>query len=199
MGEPATSAGAHGPGQERAPEAFRRYGLVDRLTGSGVEVVGHGDVVRLRMRPDPEHPDLRDADRVVAAATVVAAHVEEALSAGDGDRVLELGGDCTVQLGVVACAKSPHIGSVGLAYIDLDCDLTSPADGNGFADWQGVTHLLDAPDADPSMDVLRCSPQRLFVWSRPILGRRTRMGVSQSVRTVIATGPFGKTRGSRCR
>jgi len=122
--------------------------LVERLVAAGVRVIDHGDVVRLRMRPDPAHPRLGDVKRVIAAATVVAANVEEALGAGADDRVLVLGGDCTIQLGVVAGAKAATAGTVGLAYVDLDCDLTSPADGNGIADWQGVTHLLDAPDAD---------------------------------------------------
>ena len=144
----ATSAGAHGPGQEEAPATFRRHGLLQRLADCGLEVVDHGDIVNLRMQRDPEHPRLASADRVVAAAQAVAAHVEEVLVAHPEDRILVLGGDCTVQLGVVAGAKAALDDAVGLAYVDLDCDLTSPVDGNGFADWMGVTHLLDAPDAD---------------------------------------------------
>ena len=144
----ATSAGAHGPGQEEAPATFRRHGLLQRLADCGLEVVDHGDIVNLRMQRDPEHPRLASADRVVAAAQAVAAHVEEVIAAHPEDRMLVLGGDCTVQLGVVAGAKAALDDAVGLAYVDLDCDLTSPVDGNGFADWMGVTHLLDAPDAD---------------------------------------------------
>lgn len=157
----ATSAGAHGPGQERAPETFRRYGLIERLAGEGLDVRDHGDVVRLRMRPDPEHPHLCSADRVVAAAHVVAAHVQDILEADPADRILILGGDCTVQLGAIAGAKAAIKGTVGLAYIDLDCDLTSPADGNGIADWMGVTHLLNAPDADPRLAALDGRPPLL--------------------------------------
>ena len=147
----ATSAGAHGPGQEEAPATFRRHGLLQRLGDCGLEVVDHGDIVNLRMQPDPEHPRLASADRVVAAAQTVAAHVEALLAAHPEDRILVLGGDCTIQLGVIAGAKAALNDSVGLAYIDLDCDLTSPVDGNGIADWMGVTHLLDAPDADPRL------------------------------------------------
>ncbi len=157
----ATSAGAHGPGQEEAPDAFRRYGLMKRLDDAGLEATNQGNVVRLRMHPDPEHPRLASAARVVDAAHTVAGHVQHILEAGRDDRVLVLDGDCTIQLGVIAGAKAAVGDSVGRAYIDLDCDLTSLASGNGIADWMGITHLLDAPDADPDGQAcpasLRCS------------------------------------------
>ncbi|MFF1572603.1 arginase family protein [Leifsonia sp. NPDC058292] len=143
----ATSAGAHGPGQELAPAAFRRYGLLEGLAESGLEVIDHGDVVTARMRPDPDHPRLADASRVIEAARAVSRSVQQVLESDPDGRILVLGGDCTVQLGVIAGAKAAQGDSVALAYVDLDCDLTSPADGNGIADWMGVTHLLDAPDA----------------------------------------------------
>ena len=157
----ATSAGAHGPGQEEAPDAFRRHGLMERLADAGLEATDHGNVVWLRMHPDPEHPRLASAARVVDAAHTVAGHVQHVLETGPDDRVLVLGGDCTIQLGVVAGAKAAVGGSVGLAYIDLDCDLTSPANGNGIADWMGLTHLLDAPDADPRLSGLGGQPPLL--------------------------------------
>lgn len=157
----ATSAGAHGPGQEQAPAALREAGLVSRLRDRGLDVVDHGDVVEMRMQPDDEHPRLRSVERVVAVATTVAEHVERLLGAYPDDRLLVLGGDCTIQLGVIAGAKAAALGRVGLAYVDLDCDLTSPAEGNGIADWMGVTHLLDAPDADPRLAGLGGQPPLL--------------------------------------
>ncbi len=144
----ASSAGAHGPGQEHAPAAFRRHGLLERLAQEGVQVVDHGDVVHHRMRPDPGRPALGSVEQVLDAAVKVAEAVRPLLEADPEDRILVLGGDCTLQLGVVAGARAAMGDAVGLAYIDLDCDLTSPTDGNGIADWMGVTHLLDAPDAD---------------------------------------------------
>ena len=38
-----TSAGAFGPGQERAPSAFRAHGLLDALRARGLDVVDRGD------------------------------------------------------------------------------------------------------------------------------------------------------------
>jgi arginase len=157
----ATSAGAHAAGQEQAPDAFRRYGLIEQLASAGLKPVDHGDVVRLQMRPDPDHPRLGSVDQVVDAARKVADRVQSLLRANPADRILVLGGDCTIQLGVIAGAKAAVGNAVGLAYIDLDCDLTSPVNGNGFADWMGVTHLLDAPDADPRLAGLDGRPPLL--------------------------------------
>lgn len=164
----ATSAAAHGPGQERAPEAFRAHGLLERLTAAGLEVIDHGDVVHFRMEPDPDHPKLQSVDRVVEAARTVAGQVQRISQSEPDARILVLGGDCSIQLGVIAGAKAaagaPHA-RVGLAYIDLDCDLTSPQSGNGIADWMGITHLLDAPDADARLASLG--------GPRPLLTRHT--------------------------
>ena len=38
-----TSAGAFAPGQEQAPRALRRAGLVDKLRAGGAEVADQGD------------------------------------------------------------------------------------------------------------------------------------------------------------
>lgn len=197
----ATSAGAHGPGQELAPQTFRRYGLVERLTDEGLEVRDHGDVVRLRMRPDPEHRQLCSADRVVAAARLVAAHVQDILDGDPSDRILVLGGDCTIQLGVVAGASAASRGTVGLAYIDLDCDLTSPVHGNGIADWMGVTHLLDAPDADPRLAGLGgrpplLTPETLRLVAADLatpyeLDRLAKLGITRSTSDEVGADPAG--------
>lgn len=156
------------------------------------------------MRPDPEHPQLCSADRVVAAAQVVAAHVQDILVADPTDRILILGGDCTIQLGVIAGAKAANRGTVGLAYIDLDCDLTSPVDGNGIADWMGVTHLLDAPDADPRLAALDGRPPLLTPGTLRLVAadlatpyeqdRLTSLGISRSTSTEVGADLPGTLR-----
>jgi len=138
----ASSAGAYAPGQEKAPAAFRRHGLLDAFAESGIEARDVGDVASFRWRPDPARPKAMNLPAVVRSAQSVAEAVAEAMSAGDA--VLVLGGDCTVEVGTVAGALRGST-SVGLVYIDLDADLNTPQDSDGALDWTGVAHLLDLP------------------------------------------------------
>jgi arginase len=74
----------------------------------------------------------------------VSAEVERVLRAGRFPLVL--GGDCTIELGVVAGAQRAR-GDVRLAYLDGDADLSSPRHpGSGVLDASGVAHLLGVAD-----------------------------------------------------
>jgi arginase len=84
-------------------------------------------------------------------AQAVASRVADALAVDE--RVLVLGGDCTVELGVVAGALREGT-SVGVVYIDGDADLNVPATAEGALDWTGVGHLLDLPGALPELSSL---------------------------------------------
>lgn len=141
-----SSAGAYAPGQERAPAALREAGLADRLRSFGVDVHDLGDTERFRWQADRSHPRAMNAMAVARAAASTAKRVEKALD--DGDAVLVLGGDCTVELGTVAGAlRSSSTGDVGLVYIDLDTDLNTPAStADGALDWMGVAHMLGVAD-----------------------------------------------------
>jgi arginase len=143
-----SSAGAYAPGQEKAPAAFRRHGLIGALEAAGLRVHDLGDLPSFRWRPDPVHPKsmnlhaVRDIARGVADA--VASAMEEGFSA------LVLGGDCTVELGTVAGAQRDG-SKVGLVYIDLDVDLNPPHESDGALDWTGVAHLLELPGTEPEL------------------------------------------------
>jgi arginase len=110
LGAPLDSAG-EGQGEERAPEALRAAGLVDRL---GLRDAG--DVVEpLR---DPE----RDAATgIIAAGQVTAASATlrdvVASTLGGGERPFVLGGDCTLLPGALAGARVAS-GPLGLWMID---------------------------------------------------------------------------------
>lgn len=144
----ATSAGAYAPGQERAPAAFRRYGLEQALARRGRIVRDLGDVVSFRWRPDSTRPQAMNLDAVQRACELVARPVAAALTAQED--VLVLGGDCTVELGTVAGANTAGA-RLGLVYIDFDVDLTTPETSDGALDWTGVAHLLDLPGCEPSL------------------------------------------------
>ena len=96
-----TSAGAFAPGQEQAPRALRRAGLVDKLRAAGAEVADLGDSEVWRWRPDPAGPRAQNLGAVCEIARTTAGRVEDAL-AEPGGPLLVLGGDCTVEIGTVA-------------------------------------------------------------------------------------------------
>lgn len=139
-----SSAGAHWPGQDRAPRALREAGLVERLRSAGLEVTDHGDSSRVRFRPDPgRHP--QSLDRVVEVARSVAERVEAAAS--EGEMPLVIGGDCTIELGVLTgflrAGEDP-----ALLYFDGGVDLFTPATNpTGILDSMVVAHIVGEPGA----------------------------------------------------
>jgi arginase len=144
-----TSAGAHAPGQERAPETFRLAGVIDLLAERGFDVVDCGDLPKVRWVPDPENPRAQRAEAVARVASSVADVVDAA--AASADAVLVLGGDCTIEVGVVtAFARRPE--RIGLLYLDAGPDLNVPSAVRlGFLDWMGTAHLLGLPEATSAL------------------------------------------------
>jgi arginase len=147
----ATSAGTHYAGQERAPDAMRAAGLIERLVRAGITVTDHGNVVRDTFRVDAGHPRARNLAATVRAAQTVADAVE--FAARDGSVLLVLGGDCTITLGVLAGLQRVEPGT-GLAYFDGDADLGTPEDSGGILDAMGIAHLLGLTETE----LPACSP-----------------------------------------
>ena len=144
-----TSAGAFAPGQEQAPAALRRAGLLDLLRRSGVDVRDHGDREVWRWRPDREHRSAQNLGTVVEIVRDTARRVGDAMRAGE--TTLVLGGDCTVGIGTVA----GHVGAaerVGLIYFDTHADLNVPGSvREGTLDWMGMAHMLGEAGAAPEL------------------------------------------------
>jgi arginase len=140
LGVPA-SAGAHHAGQDRAPRALREAGLIGRMCDAGLDVADAGDLPGSVFAADPDHPRARN----LAAVAAVAREVAEAVAAQlkTGRRLLVIGGDCTITLGVIAGFRRPYP-DVGLVYVDGDADLGGAlgSDGSGILDSTGVAHLL---------------------------------------------------------
>jgi arginase len=142
-----TSAGAFAPGQEKAPAALREAGLVDALRERGAEVRDLGDRPVWRWRPDRERPRAQNAAAVAEIARDTAGRVEAAL-AGGGGPLLVLGGDCSIELGIIA----GHGERLGLVYLDLHPDLNTPETVvEGTFDWMGMAHALGVDGADPEV------------------------------------------------
>jgi arginase len=134
-----SSAGAHGPGQEKAPSALRKAGLVGALRETGLELEDLGDLPLTRFQPDQANRKRQSESRVVKVARQVADAVAGAV---EHDVIpLVLGGDCTITLGVVAGLLRRR--DLGLIYFDGDADLTTPEmTRSGIFDSMGMAHLI---------------------------------------------------------
>jgi arginase len=135
-----SSAGAHGPGQEKAPAALRQAGLLGALRETGLEVDDLGDLPVTRFTPDPANRKRQSLPRVIKVVRQVADAVAGAV---ERDLIpLVLGGDCTITLGVVAGLLRRQQ-DLGLIYFDGDADLTTPeTTHSGIFDSMGVAHLI---------------------------------------------------------
>jgi arginase len=143
-----SSAGAHGPGQEKAPAALRKAGLLGALREAGLELEDLGDLPVTRFQPDPANRKRQSRPQVIAVARQVADRVAAAV---ERDLVpLVLGGDCSITLGVVAglLRGQPDL---GLMYFDGDADMTTPeTTHSGIFDSMGVSHLIGQGDPQVS-------------------------------------------------
>jgi arginase len=142
-------------GTERAPEALRRLGVVERLGARD-----DGDLPVRLVGPEPD-PDLGLVGGRTVATTTLAIRQAVAALVSAGDVPVLLGGCCTLVPGAVAGLRDAAV-QVGLVYVDgqldLDDELTSPtkeaADlpcalvlGRGPAYW--LDTLGTAPLLDP--------------------------------------------------
>jgi arginase len=141
----ATSAGTHHAGQERAPDALRAGGFIERLQGAGLKVTDTGNVVSETFGVDRTGAPARNVTATVRAARAVADMVEHA--AREGAIALVLGGDCTITLGVLAGLQRIEP-DTALAYFDGDADLGTPGDGSGILDAMGIAHLLGLAETE---------------------------------------------------
>jgi len=137
-----TAAGAHSPGVEKAPDALRRAGLLDRLAARAT-VSDLGDLAVVPFAMDRAHPRRQNADTVARVARDVAQRTGAALQ--DGALPLVVGGECTILLGVLAGFLEAG-SDVGLVYLDAHPDLNTPDSVvQGALDWMGMAHVLALP------------------------------------------------------
>jgi arginase len=168
-----SSAAAHWPGQERAPAVLREGGLISGMAGRGWQIDDRGDLPLVRCRPDSRQPQNLELTIEVGSA------VRDQLSSyTPRRRLLVLGGDCTITLGVIAGLQRSEP-DIGLFYLDGGPDLRTPADqSEGCLDAMGVAHLLGLPGTESALvgisdrrPALR-SDQIVFVGGEPDLVER---------------------------
>ncbi|AFR46917.1 arginase family protein [Gordonia sp. KTR9] len=148
LGAP-SSAGAYCVGVERAPAALRDAGLVEQLAATGAEVVDAGDLTTRLWFPDRESPFAQNLSDETDALIELSAAAADLLAAGQ--RLLVLGGSCTVAVGMCAamalCGERPRI-----VYVDRHLDLNTPrSTAEGSLSWMGMAHALALEGAAPEL------------------------------------------------
>lgn len=135
-----SSAGAHWPGQEKAPQYLRDVGLVSYLENAGLDIMDYGDLPLVRFRPDKLHRHQQNLGTVVEVANRVADQIELALTKNNLPFVI--GGDCTIGLGVLTGFLRQD-NNLGLLYFDGHVDLNTPVTSpSGILDSMGMAHIL---------------------------------------------------------
>ncbi len=197
-----SSAGSYAAGQDRAPRALREAGLVQTLTSAGIDVHDAGDLTEQIWAPDRQDRFAMNTGQVVASVQELARRVPRLLT---GDRrLLVLGGNCTVAIGLAAGLNATFDNECGLLYVDRHFDLNTPATTiEGALDWMGVAHGLDLPGsraefagAFPARPVL--DPGRLaFLGVDPTQAtdfereQVARLGISVTTQSELIADPAG--------
>ena len=138
LGAP-TSAAALGAGHEKAPQALRAAGLIERLQSLGYSVTDMGDDPVAMYQPDEESPRARNLPRVVGALEALKPRVEAAVKTGGLPLIIS--GDCSSALATIAGVRRYYRGA-SIMYMDRDADLNIPATSHsGCVDGMVVSHL----------------------------------------------------------
>ena len=135
-----SSAAAFLPGTEKAPQALRAAGVVEKLKNIGYEVTDMGDCPPRLFADDEEHRRARNLPAIVAGLNDLKVQAEIAVKSGA--LVLVLGGDCAQVIGLLTGARRYHK-HLNLLWMDRDADLNTPASTpSGRIDGMVVAHII---------------------------------------------------------
>lgn len=116
--------GAKNLGVDVGPDAFRYAGITKKLTQAGLDVTDLGNITsENRENLDPGDPKLRYLSEIVRVSEEAAKKTEQAIR--DGSKVVALGGDHSICLGVVAGASTAVNNDIGLIYFDAHGDMNT--------------------------------------------------------------------------
>ncbi|HSX43754.1 MAG TPA: arginase [Candidatus Saccharimonadales bacterium] len=116
--------GAQNLGVDVGPDAFRYQKIAQKLTGSGIEITDKGDLpCPARETLEPGNPKLRFLDEIVRMSEETAKISKEAIK--NGQKLIALGGDHSIDLGVVAGASVALESDLGLVYLDAHGDMNT--------------------------------------------------------------------------
>ncbi len=116
--------GSENLGVDIGPDAFRQKQIVEKLQQAGLNVEDRGDIACTnRSELEPGDPLLPYADEIVRTTNELAKVTEQAVK--DQEVVVALGGDHSINLGVVAGASTALDGNIGMIYIDAHGDMNT--------------------------------------------------------------------------
>lgn len=116
--------GAKNLGVDIGPEAFRHQGIIDKLQHIGLQINDAGNItVRDRKELEVGNPRLRYLDEIVRVNEEVARQVETAIRRQS--KIIVLGGDHSLNLGVMSGASAALNGQLGLIYFDAHGDMNT--------------------------------------------------------------------------
>jgi len=117
--------GAESLGVEVGPEALRQKKIVEKLEHVGVVVHDEGNLSSTsRTDLQPGDPNLPYADEIARVNKTLAEITEKRLR--EGHKVVAIGGDHSINLGVMSGASVALSGKLGLIYIDAHGDMNTP-------------------------------------------------------------------------
>ena len=116
--------GAENLGVDIGPQAFRYAGLVRKLSDAGFAITDHGNIVcRDRKDLEPGNPRMHYLDEIVRVNEELANVTEAAIRSGQ--KIIAVGGDHSINLGVVSGASVALDGNLGLIYLDAHGDMNT--------------------------------------------------------------------------
>ena len=155
VGSP-TALGGHFGGMERSPAELRHHGLLEllatRLDAAAGTFLDRGDAPNdPGWAPDPD-PRMKNHGRLLDYLPRLAGHVADGLpAAGDGARLLVLGGDCTSHAGALAGLRRARPGTrLGLAWFDAHGDFNTPETTPSGNVW-GMPFAMACGRGDPDL------------------------------------------------
>jgi arginase len=116
--------GAENLGVDIGPQAFRYAGLIKKLSGAGFAITDYGNIVcRDRKDLSSGNPRMHYLDEIVRVNEEAAAVTE--VTVNQGQKVIALGGDHSINLGAVSGASVALGGKLGLIYMDAHGDMNT--------------------------------------------------------------------------
>src|SRR5262249_50241919 len=122
----------------------------EALRRRGTDVYDAGDLPEQVWRPDRQNRLVQNLDEVIATLRELTERLGPLLE--NGDKVLVLGGNCTIALAVIAALRRRTGDSPRLVYFDRSYDINTPKSTTDRAlDWMGMAHALALPGCAESL------------------------------------------------